>query len=94
MDRESVDEIKRHFGVVAEEVRSDVRAVAEGLGALRAEMTREFAGVRADMAREFEDVRGLIRLSYGELDRRVQSLESEVADLRERLERIESRFAS
>ena len=34
MDRETVDEIKRHFGVVAEDVRSDVKAVAEGVALL------------------------------------------------------------
>jgi len=90
MDRESVDEIKRHFSVVAEDLRSEVRAVAEGQQGLKLVLD-EF---RADVAREFEDVRGLIRLSYGELDRRVQSLESEVTSLRERLERIEDRFAS
>jgi len=30
MDRETVEEIKRHFGVVAEGLRTDIRAVAEG----------------------------------------------------------------
>ena len=30
MDSETVEEIKRHFGVVAEGLRSDIRAVAEG----------------------------------------------------------------
>lgn len=51
MDRETVEEIKRHFGVVA-------------------------------------------RLSYGELDRRVTGLETEVADPRVRLERVEKRLPS
>ena len=94
MDRETVDEIKRHFGVVAEGVRGDVRAVAEGLGALRDEMRREFAAVRSEAAREFEETRSLIRLSYGELDRRVTGLETEVADPRARLERVGKQLAS
>ena len=33
MDHETVDEIKRHFNVVAEGLRSDIRLVIEGLGA-------------------------------------------------------------
>ena len=90
MDRETVEEIKRHFGVVAEDLRSEIRAVAEG----QQDVRRELEVFRADVAREFEETRGLIRLSYGELDRRVRGLESEVADLRTRLDRVEARLAS
>lgn len=94
MDRETVEEIKRHFGVVSEQLRSDVRAVAEGQQALQAEMRREVSTARTELARESEETRALIRLSYGEIDRRVRSLETEVAELRTRLERVEGRLAS
>jgi hypothetical protein len=111
MDHETADEIKRHFGVVAEDLRSDVRAVAEGLGLLREEfdahrqefnglrqevggLRQEFVAFRQDVAREFDETRALIRLSYSELDRRVRTLESDVVDLRGRLERVEGRLAS
>jgi hypothetical protein len=90
MDRESVEEIKRHFGLVAEDLRGDIRLVAEGQQGLR----RELDTFRGDVTREFDETRALIRLSYGELDRRVRGLESEVADLRTRLERVEARLAS
>ena len=33
MDRDTAEEIKRHFNVVAESLRSDIRVLAEGLGA-------------------------------------------------------------
>ena len=49
---------------------------------------------RADVTQEFEETRSLIRLSYCELDRRVKGLETDVADLRARLERVEERLAS
>jgi uncharacterized protein YceH (UPF0502 family) len=94
MDRETVEEIKRHFGIVVEGVRDGIRAVAEGVATLREESHREFKDVRSEMAQEFEETRSLIRLSYGELDRRVKSLETEVADLRTRLGRVEDRLAS
>jgi ABC-type phosphate transport system auxiliary subunit len=94
MDREAIDEIKRHFGVVIEDVKSDVRAVAEGVDALRTEMHFEFGAIRKDVAREFDDTRALIRLSYGELDRRMRSLEGEVDALRARVERLEEKLAS
>ena len=45
-------ETRRHFGVVGEELRTDIKAIAEGLGALdekvdrfRGEVTEEFAKV-------------------------------------------------
>jgi uncharacterized protein YceH (UPF0502 family) len=94
MDRETVEEIKRHFGTVVEGVRDEVRGVAEGVESLRGEIHRELTDVKSEMAQEFEETRSLIRLSYGELDRRVKSLETEVADLRTRLERVEDRLAS
>lgn len=90
MDHETIEEVKRHFGIVAEALRSDVRAVAEGLQAHR----EDFQSFRQQLAGEFDDTRGIVRLSYGELDRRVRSLETEVADLRDRLERVEGRLAS
>jgi uncharacterized protein YceH (UPF0502 family) len=85
MDRETVDEIKRHFGVVIEGVDDRIAAVAEGLQSHR----EEFQSFRGDVAREFEETRALVRLSSGELDRRVRTLETEMADFRERLERVE-----
>ena len=90
MDRETVDEVKRHFGIVAEDLRSDIRAVAEGQQNLR----RDVESFRVDVAREFDETRALIRLSYGELDRRVRGLEGEVTELRTRVERLEERLAS
>jgi len=89
MDRETVDEIKRHFGVVSEQLRSDVRAVAEALDVFRADVGGRFE----EVGREFEETRALIRLSYTELDRRVRSIESEMAELRTRLERVEGRLS-
>ena len=87
MDRETVDEIKRHFSVVAEELRSEVRTVAEGLQGFRDEVSAEFRAVRE----EISEVKAMIRLSFGELDRRMRSLESDVASLRTRLEKLEAR---
>ena len=41
-----------------EENRHQIQIVAEGVTALREEMTREFAAVRSEMAGEFSSVRG------------------------------------
>ena len=90
MDRETVEEIKRHFGVIAQDLRGGIRAVAEGQQGTR----RGMDSFRADVERRFEETLSLIRLSHGELGRRVRSLEAESAELGTRLERVEDRLAS
>jgi hypothetical protein len=104
MDRETVEDIRHHvgeaiadvkgdvraLGVLIEDVKSDVRTVAEGLQVLG----RRFDVFETNVAREFAETRALVRLSYGELDRRVRDLEGEVSDLRTRLDRLEERLAS
>ena len=50
MDRESTDEIKRHFNVVAEGLRSEIRTVAEGLQGFRDEVSAEFRAVREEIS--------------------------------------------
>src|SRR5262245_21979361 len=44
MDSDTVEEIKRHFGVIAEDLRSDIRAVAEGQDLLREELSTRMDG--------------------------------------------------
>lgn len=72
MEQNQVEEIKRHFGVLAEALRGDVRLVAEGHTVIRREL-QEFRGESRD---EFQEVRALLRLSFAQLDRRITRLES------------------
>ena len=87
MDRETTDEIKRHFNVVAEGLRSEIRTVAEGLAATNEKIDR----LESRIAEELSEIKAMIRLSFGELDRRMRSLESDVTSLRARLEKLEGR---
>jgi hypothetical protein len=57
------DEIKRHFDVTAESLRSEIRQVAEGLISLDDKTERGFAEVR----REFDEVKPMIKFSHAEL---------------------------
>ena len=86
MDRETAEEIKRHFGVVAEGLRSEIRAVAEGLEATNDRIERAETRVLYELG----EMKSMMRLSFGEIDRRITGLEGDVADLRARLERLES----
>jgi hypothetical protein len=66
MDRETVDEIKRHFDVVAEGLESKIQAVAEGVGLTNERI--DGLGQRID---------GLDRRMDG-LDQRMDGLEHEM----------------
>ncbi len=129
MTGEDREDIKRHVSVVSEGLRSEIRLLAEGLGANNDRLDRmegRFDGlegrldrvdVRLDqvdgrldqmngrfermegrldqvetrMVEEFGEIKAMIRLSFGELDRRIRSLEGDVNSLRERLEKLEAR---
>jgi len=86
-------ETRRHFDVVAEDLRSEVRAVAEGVIA----NTERIDSLRSDMNQQFSEVGAMIKFSHAELDRRVRTLEETqrkledaVSDLQTRVERLES----
>jgi|SRR5450759_654824 uncharacterized coiled-coil DUF342 family protein len=101
MTHEEMEEVKRHFGVVADGLRSDIRLVAEGHAALDlkfdtmrqevSEFHEEFLDFRKDVQGEFRDLRALVRFSYAELDERVKFLERELASLRTRLDQIDGK---
>jgi chaperonin cofactor prefoldin len=90
MDRETAEDIKRHFNVVAETLRSEIRTVAEGVAATNERLDR----IESRIEEEFNETRAMIRLSFGELDRRLRTLESDVGSLRARLEKLEGRLPS
>jgi hypothetical protein len=69
------DDLKRHFDVTGESLRSDIRLVAEGVAGLDEKFTQEFVTVREEIREQIGEVKSLIRVSYGDLDRRVQTLE-------------------
>lgn len=81
------DEIKRHFDVTSESLRSDIRQIAEGLSALDERMSQGFAENR----REFDEVKAMIKFSHAELARRLDSHDHDIADLRGRIERLEGK---
>ncbi len=92
MDHETAEDIKRHFNVVAEGLRSEIRTIAEGFAATneRLDATNErldgtnerlgatnerVDGILSRLAEEFRDLRAMIRLLFGDVDRRIRALE-------------------
>ena len=74
MDRQAVDEIKQHFGVVAEGLESKIEIIAKGHALLRAEMKNSIVEFRSEVRESFGDVRSMIKLSYAEIDTRISTL--------------------
>jgi len=87
MDRDTAEEIKRHFNVVAEGLRSEIRTVAEAVEATNQRLDR----FEAKVAEELTEIKAMIRLSFGQLDQRIRTLEEDMASLRARLDRLEAR---
>ena len=61
--------------------------VGDRLDRFEAAVAAEFKAVRADMS----EMKAMIRLSFGQLDSRLTSLEGDVQSLRSRLDRLEGR---
>ena len=69
MDRKTANDIRRHFNVVGESLRTDIRAVAEGLEGLRETTTSGLRAVREEIA----GTRAMLRLFFSDLERRLRS---------------------
>lgn len=60
MNAEQMEEIKRHFGVVAESLRNEIRQAAEGHATIRHDLQEH----RGETQGEFKEMRALMRLSF------------------------------
>ena len=59
MDRETAEEIKRHFNVVAESLRSEIRTIADRLDDVQDQVSAAFKGFQE----EFDEIKSVIRLT-------------------------------
>jgi hypothetical protein len=82
----SAAETRRHFEVVAEELKQHVQLALEGVVANSMKIDQ----LRAEMKEEFVELRSMIRISYTQLDRRLSTLEEIVSGLQVRVDRLES----
>ena len=85
-----LNELKRHFDIVAESLESKIQLVAEGVVNVDQKLDRRFDALKQEIEKESEETRALIRLSYTELDRRLAMLEGTVAALQSRVDAIEA----
>jgi len=62
---------RRQFEIGAEGLRDSIKLVAEGVST----NTQRIERLESEMKEEFAEVRSMIKLSHGQLDRRVRLLE-------------------
>jgi septation ring formation regulator EzrA len=70
--REGQEEVKRHFGVLAEDLHYQVRLVAEGFATF---VEGRYTQDQARIDERFRETHALIRSSYDYLNQRVENLE-------------------
>jgi hypothetical protein len=80
------EETRRHFDIVAEDLRHQIQLTMEGVVANRGAIDQ----LRDQMKEEFVELASMIRISYGQLDRRLRTLEEIVSGLLTRVDRLES----
>ena len=80
---------RRHFDVVAERFESNQRLLAESIAGVSASVERLEDELRREVSGGFSEMRSMIRLSYSELERRMEWLEGSLSDLRSRVEKLE-----
>ena len=88
------EEIIHRFHVFSEDVISQVKLVAEGVTNLDEKITREMASLRKENEQGHQEIMAMIKFSYAELDKRISALESEVHELKRRMDQIERRAIS
>lgn len=104
MEDKIAEEIKRHFDVVAEDLKDEIKLVAEGysllsekIDGLREENAEEHAilnkridGLREENAKEHQEILSAIKFSYAELDHRIVALEDKFTNIEKRVSRLET----
>jgi hypothetical protein len=85
MNAEQLEEIKRHFSVVSEVLRSDIRRMAECDATFRHESQEP----HEEICDEFKTMRTFARLSFSQLKPHVRTLETDISDLKNRIDHLE-----
>ena len=87
-------ETRRHFDVLAEDLRSRMQVVAEGHQALVDGQQAVAEGqqrILVRMERMERELGAMIRISYAELEERIRRCEQGLTTVQERLGRVEAR---
>jgi len=93
VEDKTAGEIKRHFDVVAESLKDEIKLVAEGHSILDRKMDgldRKVDKLRKENAEEHREILSAIKFSYAELNHRIVTLENKFTDVEKRVNRLEA----
>jgi len=74
--RDTAAETRRHFDVVAESLRHDIRTVAKGVAATTERMDRVEASVKTELEERFAATHSIFRTAFHELRRDIDDVRS------------------
>ena len=74
--RETAEETRRHFHVIAEDLRHDIRGVAEGVIGLSERVDRMDTSLRAEMSERFAGAHAVIRVIVRQVRRDIEDVRS------------------
>jgi prefoldin subunit 5 len=86
MNAEQLEQIKRHFDMATEALRSDIRRIAEGHVALHHELQEHHGEIRE----EFKEVRAFTQLSFSQLDQHIRVLETDLTTLKTCIDQLKT----
>ena len=72
--RDTAAETRRHFDVVAEHLRHDIRGIAEGVIGLSERVDRLGTGLRTEMDERFAATHAVVRVAFQEVRRDIEDL--------------------
>jgi len=100
VEDKTAEEIKRHFDVVAESLKDEIKLVAEGHSILDRKMDgldkkvggldKKVDKLRKENAEEHREILSAIKFSYAELNHRIVTLENKFIDVEKRVNRLEA----
>ncbi|MBM4307294.1 MAG: hypothetical protein FJ115_03760 [Deltaproteobacteria bacterium] len=87
---QKTEEVLHQFHIIAEDLGTKIKLVAEGVVNLNEKMDRNLDQLNKNMEQKHQDVLAAIKFSYAELDRRITTLEVYVKELDKRVRHLES----
>ncbi len=86
MNTEQLEEIKRHFSVISEALRSDIRRIAEDQATLQHQLQEP----RGENRNEFKEIQAFTQLSFPQFGQHSHTLETDLSDLKNLIDRFET----
>ena len=86
MEDKIAEEIKGYFDVVAEDLKDEIKLVAERYSLLNEKIDE----LRKENTEGHQEILSAVKLSYAELDHRIVALEEKFTDIEKRVSHLET----